>query len=405
MNEEDKFIQRILEAPEDDALRLVYADWLEDCGDPCAEFVRVQCALSGLASDAPGRQALQTREKELFAAHARAWCAPLGLNVEQCVFRRGFVEDVEIEADRFLERPEALFDVAPIRRIHFLHATGRLRDLAGCSWLGRLATLDLSGNAVRDEEIATLAASPHLTGLASLDLGGCALHQEGAEYLASAKSLRGLRCLHLAGTEIGPAGLGAILRSDSLRRVTTLDVRGNHQCWVTPNQGTPWVTRTEVNIQDEGVRLLAESPEAARLESVDLSLNEVELGGWDALIYSSHLSGTLFLNLFESDHVYEDEGPPGSAEEGAAYPINEEISDVLCVAIPGVGRRPIARYPGDPRWTTPPCTIDADVIRRLRERFGTRVTFAPPSVRFGALFTGTRADWYGRSAPLDSHAI
>jgi len=404
MNHEDGFLQAMLETPDDDALRLVYADWLEERGDPRAEFIRVQCAAAHMAADDQRRHALQAREKQLFTEYARDWCGPLGLEPDQCEFRRGFVEAVEIHADRFLECPEALFRVAPIREIHFLHATKRIREIADCSWLGKLTTLDLSANALRDPGTATLAASPHLSRLTALDLGGCEIHQEGAESLASAGGLSGLRMLRLAGCEIGPSGLRAILQSPVLKRVTALDVRGNHQCWVTPNQGEPWITLTETNIKDDGVRLLGESREAARLESVDLSLNLVEASGWDAILNSPYLSGVLSLNVFESNHVYADEGPADSRTITLPRTINEEISDILCISIPGGNRRPIGKYPGDPRWTAPPCTIDEDVVQRLQNRFGQRVTFTPPSVRFGAHFSGTRDDWYGYRAILDSPA-
>lgn len=45
--EESAFLRAILEHPEDDAARLVYADWLQENGqEPRAEFIRVQCELS-----------------------------------------------------------------------------------------------------------------------------------------------------------------------------------------------------------------------------------------------------------------------------------------------------------------------------------------------------------------------
>jgi uncharacterized protein (TIGR02996 family) len=40
MTEERAFLLAILEKPDDDALKLVYADWLEEQGDPRAEFLR-----------------------------------------------------------------------------------------------------------------------------------------------------------------------------------------------------------------------------------------------------------------------------------------------------------------------------------------------------------------------------
>jgi uncharacterized protein (TIGR02996 family) len=45
----DAFLQAILDAPADDTPRLVYADWLEEHGQPDrGEFIRVQCALARL---------------------------------------------------------------------------------------------------------------------------------------------------------------------------------------------------------------------------------------------------------------------------------------------------------------------------------------------------------------------
>jgi uncharacterized protein (TIGR02996 family) len=43
MTPDDAFVQDILDHPEDDAPRLVYADWLEEHGQgPHAEFIRLQ---------------------------------------------------------------------------------------------------------------------------------------------------------------------------------------------------------------------------------------------------------------------------------------------------------------------------------------------------------------------------
>lgn len=47
--ERDAFVRAIVERPDDDLPRLVYADWLEDQGEPeRAEFIRVQCEIAEL---------------------------------------------------------------------------------------------------------------------------------------------------------------------------------------------------------------------------------------------------------------------------------------------------------------------------------------------------------------------
>ena len=62
----DAFLQDIRENSEDDAPRLVFADWLDDNGDPQrAEFIRVQCALARMSDDDPRRDEFGAREEEL----------------------------------------------------------------------------------------------------------------------------------------------------------------------------------------------------------------------------------------------------------------------------------------------------------------------------------------------------
>src|SRR5438477_5170948 len=113
--DDDAFLQVVLDRPDDDAPRLVYADWLEERGDPRGEFIRVQCELARLPADDPRRPELEGREKALLDAHRDAWLAPLrglGADVE---FRRGFVERLTLTAEQFLADPDAVFGRAPVR--------------------------------------------------------------------------------------------------------------------------------------------------------------------------------------------------------------------------------------------------------------------------------------------------
>lgn len=46
MYEEQGFLEQLREHPEDDVTRLVYADWLEDQGDPRSAYLRAEVALA-----------------------------------------------------------------------------------------------------------------------------------------------------------------------------------------------------------------------------------------------------------------------------------------------------------------------------------------------------------------------
>ncbi len=59
MDEKQAFLNAIIDEPDDDALRLIYADWLDDHDEPeRAEFIRAQCDLASISIADPLRMAL-----------------------------------------------------------------------------------------------------------------------------------------------------------------------------------------------------------------------------------------------------------------------------------------------------------------------------------------------------------
>src|SRR5947209_17245936 len=72
------FLRAIDESPDDNLPRLIYADWLEEHGEPeRAEFIRVQCELARLPRRDTRRTELERRERELLERHEDAWRADL----------------------------------------------------------------------------------------------------------------------------------------------------------------------------------------------------------------------------------------------------------------------------------------------------------------------------------------
>src|SRR5262249_54775998 len=92
MPSDEAFLNDICAHPDDDAPRLIYADWLDEQGrSERAEFIRVQCALVARPEDG----ALRRRERELLDEHGNAWRqeAPAWAR-DDSEFRRGFVAAV-----------------------------------------------------------------------------------------------------------------------------------------------------------------------------------------------------------------------------------------------------------------------------------------------------------------------
>src|SRR4051794_29267061 len=116
-------LQAICENPDDDGLRLVYADWEEEHGRPeRAEFIRVQIALASAAPDDACRGDLEARELRLLTGHRKEWAGGLRDWVRDWEFRRGFVEAVTLDAGGFLRRADDLFARVPLQGLHLFRA-------------------------------------------------------------------------------------------------------------------------------------------------------------------------------------------------------------------------------------------------------------------------------------------
>src|SRR4051794_31963491 len=90
----DAFLAAILESPDDDAPRLVYADWLEEPAQPeRAPFTREQIEFATLPRGSPRLYDLQAREWSMMQA-AKGFDQELHALVGDCDYRRGFVEHV-----------------------------------------------------------------------------------------------------------------------------------------------------------------------------------------------------------------------------------------------------------------------------------------------------------------------
>ncbi len=67
------FLRALAEAPRDDTHRLVYADWLEERGDPRAEWLLLRRTLASPVPDRSRYTDLCAREQELHRALDPVW--------------------------------------------------------------------------------------------------------------------------------------------------------------------------------------------------------------------------------------------------------------------------------------------------------------------------------------------
>src|SRR4051794_24556462 len=92
----DTLLAAVAAEPEDDAPRLVMADWADENDDPLrAEFIRAQIEVQRLDFYTARSAALRRRVEELHKEHGEQWVKDDGLGEPRfAVFRRGFVERI-----------------------------------------------------------------------------------------------------------------------------------------------------------------------------------------------------------------------------------------------------------------------------------------------------------------------
>jgi uncharacterized protein (TIGR02996 family) len=349
-------LQEVLATPQDDAPRLVCADWLEEHGDDAdlarAEFIRVQCELARLPEGDSRVLDLRRREHEQLIAHHKEWRneAPSWAQ-PYCAFQRGFLGYVQCTIGDFLRRGPSLLRRCPVE-VAALRTTmpGHFDALASSPLLSRLSELRLnSGLQVGGTFLTTLLNSPHIIRLRGLSLdlteragwipgaiansrleslqhlhldGYCRLGPSLAETLAAAPILRNLRTLWINYAQIGQSGVEALAASPHLANLTTLglpveqvDAEGAAVLarWIQNLRLTELDLDYSRQLRDEGLAALAASPGLATVRALWLTESEIGTEGIQALARSPHAAGLRILGLMDNYEI-DDAGAEALAE-------------------------------------------------------------------------------------------
>jgi len=272
MSDREAFLRTIVENPDDDVSRLVFADWLEENGEPeRAAFVRIQCELASLLSDDERREECELNALRLYRGNREKWLKELPklVGVKWGKFDRGFVSEIgPITPTAFGRNVERMFAVTPLQslRIDMSNATVmnalqripdyvRLREfMLGNTWyltpaqermrplltlpaIRRTRRLDLTSVVMEDRSVRSLGESgecaweelrircaiasapfavlfdsptlPYLHTLRLLIYGGSS--NALLESLIALNTASKIRSLHMEGFQFGARG-GAMLR-------------------------------------------------------------------------------------------------------------------------------------------------------------------------------------------------
>jgi uncharacterized protein (TIGR02996 family) len=222
----------ILAQPDDDNVRLVYADFLEENGDPNrAELIRLQCEIAEQERRGPVRGRKVKRAWELQRDYSSSWLASLPAlrGVQWREFWRGFPVPKVESTQTLIRIAKELVPLTPIEAAEiYLKASDGMARLAKSDVMPRLRILDLrvgyGVSALNSTDLAEFTRSPRVSGLRGLNLSW--LEDEVAGALAVSPYLSSLEWLRLPGNQLTEEGATALAESPHLPALRWIDVTG-----------------------------------------------------------------------------------------------------------------------------------------------------------------------------------
>jgi uncharacterized protein (TIGR02996 family) len=339
MTDRDALLRSVCAHPDADAPRLIYADWLEENGDPDrAEFIRLQCELAELAGDGtdsqalfaflaaqdevalreadweaidPGvarRAAIKERVAALLRKNRKAWKAeaPAKCGVTWNGLERGFYASASLLGAAPLARASAaLFERVPQLNLDAWDLTAeRARTLAAAGVPARVHALTLHGDETA-ETVRALGESPQAAGIRELTLYGDG--DAAAEALAAAPHWHGLRRLDLRDAGLSGAAAAALFSAKHLRGLRELRVGGGS--WkagpvraLVKNHFTELHTLELFfgNLGDEEAAAIAGCAALKNLRTLELPSSRITGKGATLLLTSKRLKHLAVLNLYQN---------------------------------------------------------------------------------------------------------
>lgn len=283
MTDRDALYRAILDAPDDDTLRLVYADALEEGGDPRrAAFVRARVELARVPKYDPlavqAKYADQKRRRDEGRWVAELPPLPDGLSWPPDPFRRGLPGAIRArDGAAFVDHAEYVFAHYPIEALELtVVRLAEAADLAACPHLNRLNSLSFVQGVSR-QGVAPLLESEHLTRLTALHLGPQFTTAEAIGAVVRSRLFARLTSLTVRAGHIGGSLVDVLVRLARPPRLTTLDLSGNR-------------------LNTALLGALTESKVLGAVEDLDLSDNHLALNGL-AVLAAARLPNLRALHL------------------------------------------------------------------------------------------------------------
>jgi len=344
-SDHDALLAAVLAAPDDDLPRLVYADWVEEQGEPDrAAFIRAQIELARTPPWEPFSVRCQAfHSSDLVRGQPRAGDLPdlgdgrlLGWDPD-FAFRRGFGWGLAVRQPRTLAEVGArIFATAPVGRLSLWDATlDDWRAVAARPWLARVTDIHFVG--LPGEPLWVLGESPHAGGLTALSFeragspgmpditarlmrspvgprltdlrfrNGCDAVEEMIDSLAAGDVPPKLGRLEYAGGNLTPATLARLLALPVVPPLTALGLFNNPfgpaGARVLAAAAPPGLADLDLRycfLDADAAAELAGSPQLTTVRRLDLGRNPLGPDGIARIAASGTLAGLRSLGLSQT---------------------------------------------------------------------------------------------------------
>jgi uncharacterized protein (TIGR02996 family) len=315
-------LAQCLESPDDDAPKLVYADWLEEQSQPFAELIRAQCANNA-------KRVTSTMRK-----HRKAWLGDIEDWVDKKQpFTRGMLDHIYGSTGKYVQKAtqaalHAALSVFGVRRTILRGQSAKLPSCGTLAFTCELKWIDCQAD---DKILGALAESPHVGLLSSLVLEKVRCTNAGIGKLARSKKLTRVRHFGLpAPVHLGDFDTKAVIGVVDRLPIESLEV--GHAFHVSAG-------------------VLGNAAAASKLKSLRMTLGrEVK-----KLFQTTRLTGLEALELFVFDYVDDD----------AIEPLLDN---------PAFAKLQSLRL-------NVPRALSAGLAGRLRKRFGKQLAYSAPGAR------------------------
>jgi uncharacterized protein (TIGR02996 family) len=299
------FIADIRANSEDDTPRLIYADWLEDQGDPRGLFIRLD--IECLTERDPLRMRMLLRDRKRLLQRYERWWSPADKVVAIGGFSRGFLEAVTMTPEQVIAHGEEVFAREPVDELRLTTRPSPCRLVAIASsdclqWVTRLR-LEHCGNHIWLQQVLDSDQFVRLHTLTLLNWGTGGppgLLDVGVLCLRTGLVPR-LRTLRIPG--LSAYEVDRLVDLHAGFYLERLEVPG----WCEPAPSNPLddegpaVIHHE-SIGREGLEALARHPAAKSLRYLDASYNPVSLV-LPEILASPHLANLETIRIGEREEI------------------------------------------------------------------------------------------------------